>query len=102
MLGERPPGMSLYRINPWGNYEPGNLRWANPKLQANNLRIPHPPKPKKKKSEIDSEVSEWLASLARRANAVLRGSEAARVRSAKALAARRRKRAEKEAVTEET
>jgi hypothetical protein len=39
-----------------------------------------------------------MGALARRANAVLRGSEAAKIRSAKALAARRRKRAERETV----
>ncbi len=44
-VGDRPPGMhrgrsmwSLDRIDPNGNYEPGNVRWANQSEQMQNTR----------------------------------------------------------------
>ena len=37
-IGDRPAGLTLDRINNDGNYEPGNLRWADSKTQVHNSR----------------------------------------------------------------
>jgi hypothetical protein len=38
LIGSRPEGMTLDRINPWDGYYPWNVRWADRKTQNNNHR----------------------------------------------------------------
>jgi hypothetical protein len=44
-MGECPPGKTLDRLDPHGNYEPGNCRWATAHEQArtrtDNVLVEH-------------------------------------------------------------
>jgi len=43
-VGERPDAsMTLDRINPFGDYEPTNVRWATREQQQANKRVNYPP-----------------------------------------------------------
>jgi hypothetical protein len=37
-MGERPEGKTIDRINPYGNYDPDNCRWADRSTQGHNKR----------------------------------------------------------------
>lgn len=59
LLGQRPPGMSIDRINNDGNYEPGNVRWATASEQGLN-RAPRPVRWRpQKKAEHTLTVVGW-------------------------------------------
>jgi len=49
-MGERPAGRSLDRINPNGNYEPGNCRWSTYAEQARN----------KTTKKLSAEDAQWI------------------------------------------
>lgn len=40
LIGPKPPGTTLDRLDVNGNYEPGNVRWATYREQAHNKRVP--------------------------------------------------------------
>jgi len=60
-LGCRPDGMTLDRIDPNGNYEPGNVRWATRTVQLINQNIRADNKSGHKGVHWEKRRSKWMS-----------------------------------------
>lgn len=64
-MGEKPSGLSLDRIDPYGNYEPSNCRWGNPSDQSFNQRRSSSNTSGRTGVTYDHEVRKWHARISK-------------------------------------
>ena len=61
-MGEPADGQSLDRIDPYGNYEKNNCRWANAQVQSRNIRV-HPNNKSGHNGVHQTKTGKWMAQI---------------------------------------
>lgn len=62
-MGNKPEGMSIDRIDPNGDYEPNNCRWADNKTQSRNSRVRKDNKTGYKGISFDKTHEKYVATI---------------------------------------